>query len=258
MFKNEALYKLQNLKTTDPSQAISYQIGGKYYIAILDSPFYRTYLWNGAEFLLLKSSKCRSVNKIDLYFNNEQPVLLTTKGSKLTVYKPTTTGAVFQNITIDLQENYTDIFMILPIHQNDSYILLILKRNSTIATLLPFSIHFNRSVTDQQAEEEENDLLYCLRNLGAILEGHKRKDEIITKNVEKLTNQQLENTVGAAHTKDAVGSVQFGSSDANLENLQNYLVALRKHADTVQKKIQTFTDKVSSVYNVCNLSCKYF
>lgn len=228
-FKNNTLHKIQNLKTLAPSEVISYEIEGNIHTVILDGSLYNTYLYNGVEFLHIKSSKCLKIEKIYLNPHNNHPTLFATKNTKITIYQPTLTGETFHNITIDLHKNHTNITTIIPIFQNQDYALLILTPIN--ATLLPFSVHINTTLGGQQSDEEADDLLFCLKTLGGFLEG-------TTKTKSKYTR--------AANSESAiVGVAAFGKAQQRLQGLQSYFLELKESAEETQLKINEFIENVS-------------
>lgn len=207
---------------------ISYKLEKRDYIAILDGQLYKTYFWNGidpyicnyclfsqkllgVEFFRIKSSKCPNINKIYPHSINDQPVFFGIKQTELIIYKPTQTGGILQNVTLDLHKNYTNISTIEPILQKDDYALFILYTNSSIpATVLPFLLHFNSTIENKQDEESGDSLLRCMKNLGNILENKEAETVNVKKKMEEYAREQLRNDTAIANAMgDIIGSPFF-------------------------------------------------
>lgn len=151
------------------------------------------------------------IDKIYPHTINDEPLFFASKQSKLVIYKPTPTGGILQSVTFNVQENYTNISTIEPIFQKDDYALFVLYTNSSIpATVLPFTLHFNSTIEDEQEEESGDNLLRCMKNLGNILEDYETETVNVKKKMEKYVREQVRNDTGAANTKgDIVGSPFF-------------------------------------------------
>lgn len=142
---------------------------------------------------------------------------------------------------MDLHRNYTQISKIVPITQNEEYALLIFELDPPSAMVLPFSLHFNRTTVDQQAEEGGHDLLRCMKNLGHALE-HYDETDVEKKDKYKYVvgkAAQLKKTGAAIGKQYVVGAAPLlTKTEARLKDLRNFLEQLRANATLVQSNIQ--------------------
>lgn len=145
-----------------------------------------------------------------MYNIYDEPVIFGTKRNKLILYRPTITGETSQNITVDLQRNYTKSIAVLPILQRDDYALLVLETHPHVsAVILPFSLYFNTYREGEQVDGNMDETLRCMKNLGSILEKYERETAKTKKKIETYSKMELENVTGAANAAQFIVGAPF-------------------------------------------------
>ncbi|RZC34014.1 uncharacterized protein BDFB_000847 [Asbolus verrucosus] len=210
-FKNEKLIKIQKVDTSNPQQVLSYVYENKRYVVIFDEAnSVRLYLWTE------NTSIDVATGKKEIFYESNNPFLLSTKNNTLLVYSLNNQFKQIHNSRFS--ENITKIwtFKILSRHNHTNELIILGSNIDNLVEISIVSVTIKVELLEQNIIEEDERLSKCFLDLERTV--YKLRNKL---DIAKNTSEDLLRETDSDETQNDLPSRKFKKLQRKYVNIKS-------------------------------------